>query len=327
MQPPTSLPAIALGAMNFGTLTEERLAFDILDCFVAGGGVSIDTANCYAFWSSPTGHGSQSEEVIGRWLARRPGMAERVVLSTKVGAEPTIVGNWPGSAEGLSRDVIRSSVEANLARLGVDRIEFFWAHMDDRSTPQSESVEAFADLVESGKVGRVGASNFALWRLERARALAAAADRPGFTAVQLRHSYISPRPHVAVADAVHRFGFLTDETLDYVDNHADMSIWAYTPLLRGSFDRPDRPFAQAYQHFGTDERLSVLGEVAAEVGATRGQVVLAWLTGGSPAVTPIVGASCTMQIDEALAGGRLTLTAEQRGRLDVGGSSARPPND
>jgi aryl-alcohol dehydrogenase-like predicted oxidoreductase len=74
---------------------------------------------------------------------------------------------------------------------------------------------------------------------------------------------------------------------------------------------------EAYQHPGTARRLAVLDEVAADHDATRNQVVLAWLTGGQPAITPIVGVSSVGQLEEAMAGVSLTLTPEQRQRLDA----------
>ena len=69
---------IVLGAMNFGTTVADDTAFALLDAYVDAGGAWIDTANCYAFWNDPSGVGGQSEELIGRWLAARPGVRDRV---------------------------------------------------------------------------------------------------------------------------------------------------------------------------------------------------------------------------------------------------------
>lgn len=313
----TTVPLV-LGAMLFGTRLGDAEAFPILDRYVDGGGTVIDTANCYAFWASPSGQGGQSEELIGRWLAKRPGMADRVRLSTKVGAGPTVVGDWPGSAEGLSRATIRAGIEGSLKRLGVDGVHQYWAHMDDRRTDQHETVEALAEVVADGYAVELGCSNFALWRVERARSIAAARGLPGFSALQLQHSYVHPRPGVPVPDQSHRFGGVTDEALDYVETYG-LGLWAYTPLLHGSFDRPDRPLPEPYEHRGTNRRLAVLASVATELGVSRSQVVLAWLTGGQVPVSPIVGVSTGEQVDAALAGARLTLSEDQRQRLDAAG--------
>lgn len=286
----------------------------LLDRFIEQGGSWIDTANCYAFWADPSGLGGQSEALIGRWLAARPGARERARISTKVRHQPTIPGQWPASAEGLSAPVIRDAVRKSLTRLGTDRIDLYWAHAEDRTVPLAESVEAFGELVEAGLVLRLGASNHAVWRVERARQLAREWGVPGYTAIQLRHSYVHPRPGAPLPDSGHQLA--SPESLDYVRSEADMMLWAYTPLINGAFTRADRPLPAAYDHPGTARRLAVLAELAGEIGATRNQVVLAWMLGGDPPIAPIVGVSSAQQLDEAMAACDLRLTDEQRRRMD-----------
>lgn len=303
--------------MWFGTRTDERRSFEILDRFVDAGGVWIDTSDSYAFWVHPTGFGGQSEMVLGRWLASRAGVRDRVRLSTKVGAEPAEAGDWPQTAEGLSAGVVKGALEASLQRLGTDRVELYWAHMPDPATPLEETVGAFAELVSAGAVGRLGCSNYAIWQVERARQLARAQGGAGFTAVQQHHTYLHPRPGIQPIGL--RFGGVTDEVIDYLAHHPDMALWAYTPLLSGSYTRADKPLAAMYDHPGTTRRLAALDEIAAVTGTNRNQVVLAWLTGGNPAATPIVGVSTVEQLDDAVAGVSLELTTEQRARLDAAG--------
>jgi aryl-alcohol dehydrogenase-like predicted oxidoreductase len=299
---------LALGAMWFGTRTDERRSFEILDRFVDAGGVWIDTADSYAFWVDPTGSGGQSETVLGRWLAARPGMRDRVRISTKVGAEP-------GAAEGLSAGVVKSAIDGSLRRLGTDHVELYWAHIPDPATPLAETVAAFDELVPAGKAGRLGLSNHAVWQLEQARQLSRDGGGAGFTAVQQHHTCLRPRP--GVQPIVVRFGAAGDEVLHYLEHHPDLALWAYTPLLSGSYTRADKPLAAGYDHPGTTSRLAVLDEIAAETGTNRNRVVLAWLAGGQPAATPIVGTGTAEQLDEAIAGVTLRLTAGQRERLDA----------
>ncbi|WP_033436953.1 aldo/keto reductase [Saccharothrix sp. NRRL B-16314] len=307
---------LALGAMLFGTVQDERRSFELLDRFVDAGGTWIDTANCYSFWEDPTGFGGQSETVLGRWLAARPGVRDRVRISTKVGCEPTVAGKFPESAEGLSAAVIKNGIEGSLRRLGTDHVELYWAHKPDPVTPLEETVAAFGELVSAGTVGRLGCSNYPVWQVERARRIARADGCTGFTAVQQHHTYLQPRP-ATQPTVVHRFGAVTDEVLHYLEHNADMALWAYTPLLSGRYTRADKPLPAEYDHPGTTRRLAVLDEVAAETGTNRNRVVLAWLTGGRPAVTPIVGVSTVGQLDEAVAAMSLELTADQRERLDA----------
>lgn len=301
---------LVLGAMWFGTLSDERRSFEILDRFVDAGGVWIDTANSYAYWVDPTGVGGQSETVLGRWLRSRPGVRDRVRISTKVGAAPA----EGGTVEGLSAGVVKSGIEGSLRRLATDRVELYWAHLPDPATPLEETVAAFDELVSAGTVGRLGCSNYPVWEVERARQISRAHGGAGFTAVQQHHTYLRPRP--TIRPTVVRFGGVTDEVLHYLEHHPDMALWAYTPLLSGRYTRADKPLPADYDHPGTTRRLAVLDEIAAETGTNRNRVVLAWLTGGHPAATPIVGVSTVEQLDEAVAGVSLELTAEQRERLD-----------
>ena len=306
---------LVLGAMWFGTVQDEPRSFEILDRFVDVGGVWIDTADCYAFWADPTGFGGQSEALLGRWLASRPGVRDRVKISTKVGCEPTVAGRFPETAEGLSTEAVKSGIESSLRRLGTDHVELYWAHMPDPATPLDDTVAAFGALVSAGTVGRLGCSNYPVWQIERARQIARAHGSAGFTAVQQHHTYVQPRPATRPTVA-HRFGAVTDEVLHYLEHHPDMALWAYTPLLSGGYTRMDKPLPAEYDHPGTTTRLAVLDEIAAETGTNRNRVVLAWLAGSHPAATPIVGVSTVEQLDEAIAGVSLQLTAEQRERLD-----------
>lgn len=310
-------PNFALGTMYFGTRVDERTSFDLLDRFVDAGGRLIDTADAYAFWAHPGGTGGQSEELIGRWLAARPGMRDRVLLSTKAGAEPMgPVEDWPGNRQGLSASAIKAAFEGSARRLGTECIDLYWAHMEDRSVDLAETAGALAELVAAGQVKRLGCSNHPVWRVERARQIARGHGWAEYTALQLRHSYLRPRPAAPVPDQGHRFGWVTDEVLDYVHSDPSLELWAYTALLNGAYVRADRTLAEAYEHVGNDRRRAALDQVAGELGVTRNQVVLAWLTGGTPAITPIVGVSNAGQLAEAVAAADVVLSDEQRRRLD-----------
>ena len=307
---------IALGAMEFGSRIDEQTSFALLDAYVDAGGVWIDTANCYSFWQVPSGRGGQSEELLGRWFAARPGVRDRVKLATKVGCEPLWPGSFPEHTEGLSEKVIDAALETSLRRLGIDHIDLYWAHRDDVTTPLEETVAAFGKHAKAGTIGRIGLSNYALWRVERMRGLALEQGVEGPTALQLRYSYLQPRPFVRNNAHDHRFGWITDEVLDYADRNPEQELFAYSPLMSGGYEREDRPIQEAFDHPGTTRRLEILSKVAAELGVTRSEVVIAWLTGGSPTVTPIVGMSTPAYLQTALAGAHLTLPTNLRTLLD-----------
>ncbi|WP_432565412.1 aldo/keto reductase [Kineococcus sp. SYSU DK003] len=310
----TQTSPLVLGAMLFGTRLDEQSSFDLLDRFVDGGGVWVDTADCYAFWESGTGHGGQSETVLGRWLAARPGARDRVKISTKVGAEPRWPGGWPEHFDGLSTRAVRTAFEGSLRRLGTDHVDLLWWHTEDRATGVEETVDAVAPLVAAGQVLRVGASNHPAWRVERARAHAHATGTVPVDALQLSATYLRPRPGELPPGNVHPFGVLDDELRDYADVHA-LELWAYTPLLSGAYDNPAKEVPEVYDHPGSTRRLEALTRVAKDLGVARGQVVLAWLL--AHGIRPILGGSRPEQLDAALAGVRLELSAEDVRRLDL----------
>ena len=318
---------ICLGTMYFGYRTDEATSFAILDRFAEAGGTFLDTANNYGQWHGDAG---ESERVIGRWLRSR-GMAGRMVLATKVGARTTVPGDPdPRHWQGLGAAAIGEDAETSLRNLGVDRLDLYYAHIDDRSTPLEETVAALASLAESGQVGLLGCSNIATWRIERARGIARQAGRPGYSCVQQQYTYLRPLPDPG------QLNLITEELLDYAApapptapapapaaSVADLTLLAYSPLLAGCYARPDKPLPAAYAHAANRERLSVLSEVAGELGATPGQVVLAWLLARSrPGIIPIPGASSVAQLDEILGATELSLDEETIRRLDQAGSLA-----
>lgn len=310
----TRTTPLVLGAMFFGTTIDEDTSFAVLDRFVERGGTWIDTADCYSFWTSDSGQGGDSERVLGRWLAARPGLRERVRIATKLGAEPLWAGSSKQRQLGLSTRAVREAFAGSLDRLGVGRVDLLWLHQEDRSTPIEETVDAVGELVTAGTVGRVGASNHPAWRVERARAHARGSGQQPIDALQLNHTYLSRRPGSPHPTVVHRFGLFTDEHRDLAAVHG-LEIWAYGPLLSGAYDNPSKPIPAVFDHPGTDRRLAALDEVAAAHGATRGQVVLAWLV--AQGIRPILGVSTPAQLESGVDGAALDLSLEQLARLDA----------
>lgn len=307
---------LSLGAMRFGTVTDEPTSFAILDRFVEAGGTFIDTSDNYAFWVHGD-QGGQSEELLGRWRRSR-GVGDEIVIATKVGARPLAPGtSYTDNPEGLSAAVIRESAQRSRERLGVDRLDLLYAHIEDPKTPLQETVEGFASLVSEGTVGLLGVSNHWSWKVERARALAAAAGLPGYEVLQYQHSYLRGRTEMSTAlSRDGHQGIVNGELLSYLRAEPDLALVAYSPLLNGAYVREDKPLGDAYDHAGTPPRLAALHDVAKQTGASVNQVVLAWLIGGEVPVIPLVGASSVVQLDESLAAVDLELTAEQRTRLD-----------
>jgi aryl-alcohol dehydrogenase-like predicted oxidoreductase len=161
-------------------------------------------------------------------------------------------------------------------------------------------------------------SNHWAWRVEQARGLAAAAGLPGYEVLQYHHSYLRPRtdlPGQLSPDGDQ--GAVGADLLSYLRAETQLTMVAYSPLLRGGYVRQDKPLDQEFDHPGTAARLEALQEVAEDAGATVNQVVLAWLIGAEIPMIALVGASSVAQLDESLAAVNLELTAKQRTRLDT----------
>ncbi|MGH8775617.1 MAG: aldo/keto reductase [Jiangellaceae bacterium] len=312
----TRVSGLCLGALPFGTSVDEKTSFAILDRFVDAGGTFVDTSDNYAFWLDDA-TGDESETVLGHWLERTRARDE-VVIGTKVGARPRTPGDRTlDDVEGLSGAAIRAALSGSLERLGTDHVEIYYAHVEDRSVPIEETVETFAELVREGSVGALGVSNHAVWLVERARALARAEDAAAYTFLQYRYSYLQPRADHPLPESGHVHA--STELLGYARSEPGIALVAYSPLIMGAYTRPDRPLPHAYNHPGTSARLAALDDVAAATGATRNQVVLAWMLGRDLPVIPLVGVSSLAQLDEALDGVDLELTADQTERLDAAG--------
>jgi len=310
---------LSLGAMRFGTTTDEATSFAILDRYVEAGGSFIDTSNNYLFYVNRT-QGGESEALLGRWRASR-GIGDEIVIATKVGARPLApAADFDTPREGLSRAAIREASERSRERLGVERIDLYYAHVPDGTgVPLDEQVAAFGELVADGTVGLLGLSNHWAWQVERARGLAASAGSSMADVLQYHHTYLRMRTDIPDLRFSQdgEIGVADGSILSYLRAEPGMTLVAYSPLLNGAYTRPDKELDRAYDHPGTRARLDALEQVVKETDATANQVVLAWLIGGELPVVPLIGASSVAQLDESLAAVDLQLSAEQRQLLDA----------
>jgi aryl-alcohol dehydrogenase-like predicted oxidoreductase len=281
---------VALGCMTMGTDTDEQTSQRILDSYLDDGGDFLDTANCYSWWAADA-VGGESEELLGRLLS---GRRDKVFLATKFGAwvdDPAAARgavDWPtreSHYEGASAEVVRQAIDESLRRLRTDYVDLYYVHVDLMVTPLEETMQALDDIVKAGKVRYVGWSNVRTWRLERIRGLA---ERNGWVkpvAVQQQYSYLRPAPGAPFTNKA------TDEMLDYLRINGDIALVPYSPILRGIYDDAERrvslPVWQDYAGPDSEDRLAKVAKVAADLGMTGNQVVLAWLL--HQGTFPIVG--------------------------------------
>jgi aryl-alcohol dehydrogenase-like predicted oxidoreductase len=300
---------LCMGSDVLGSKHDRPTSFAVLDAFRERGGTFLDTGNFYAAWL-PGCVGGESETIVGEWLKAR-GCRDEMVIGTKLGFD------YPGSPGGLSASEIRSECDKSLNRLGTDRIDIYWAHRDDPNTSQAETMLAFDGLVRAGKVRAVGASNLRVWRIAQANEIARANGWVQYSAVEQRFTYL--RPHHA-AD----FGpqlCIGDELRAFASN-SGVALVAYSVLLGGAYDKPGAVLPPQYASAEADVRIAVLKAVAAEIGATVNQVIIAWIRQQSPAILPIIAGSKPAQIAVSVDALKLALTEEQMQRLDTAGDPA-----
>ena len=300
--------ALCLGAMNFGSRDSRETSYKMLDMYYEAGGRFIDTANAYARWFEGC-QGGESEALLGDWMAER-GNRDELFLASKVGFPAPV----DGLDQGVSAKQVERAIEGTLARLEIDTVDLYYAHVDDRSVPLKETMAAFHLLVEAGKVRYAGASNYRTWRLERARTMAEERGWAPFVCMQQRFTYIRPRVDYELVPHVYGDRRMLDYSRD-----ANVTLLAYSPLEGGAYTREDRDFPEMYQWPDTEMRLEVLNEVADKTGATPHQVVLAWMIQSDPSVIPIIAASTEAQMRENLGALDLTLSEEQTRRLNEAG--------
>lgn len=220
---------LGLGCINFGTTTDQKKAFELIDTYLQLGGNLLDTSNNYAIWNG--GDGRSSERTIGKWLKGNPDTRKQMVLATKLGALPTNIDLGFDSMQGTSRNVIFEEVEKSLYALQTDYIDLLYLHVDDYNTSQEETMCALAEMVSKGYVKTIGCSNFRSWRVESARKICQEKRYPFFSAIQQRFSYFQP-----VMDADFGVQVAADKELEsYMNYYKDLTMVAHTSLLYGAY--------------------------------------------------------------------------------------------
>jgi aryl-alcohol dehydrogenase-like predicted oxidoreductase len=301
---------LAFGGNVFGWTTDEATSFALLDAFVGAGFNLIDTADVYSRWV--TGHqGGESEVVLGRWLAQRPGMRQRIVLATKVGMP---MGAEGSGRAGLSRRWIRQAVDESLQRLQTDRIDLYQAHTDDSHTPLEETLGAFAELITEGKVRAIGASNYSAARLAEALAVSQRRGLPRYECLQPLYNLVDRAPFEAELQAL-----VLREGLGVI-NFFGLAAGFLTGKYRSESDLAGRARAARVRPY-LDERgfriLDALDQAAAALRSTPASVALAWQMARPGITAPIASATSLVQLEELLAAATLKLDADTTAALDA----------
>lgn len=253
---------MCMGAMDFGTVVDEKTSFKLLDAFVDGGGTFIDTSNNYAHWN-PGATGDESETLLGKWFSQS-GKRDQIVLATKVGFDRH------GAGAGLKAHQIEYWCDESLRKLKTDHIDLYYAHVDDMDTPVEETLEAFNRLIQKGKVRAIGGSNYYTWRLCEMKEAAEKNNLVGYSVLQQRFSYLFEKNCVTKPYPFNESASM--EKIRYLAKY-NMPLVAYSCMVRGGYDDNSRLPEQYVQ----GERLDILNKMAKEKGILPSQLVIAWM--------------------------------------------------
>jgi len=302
---------IAFGGNVFGWSVDETTTFALLDAFVEAGFNLIDTADVYSAWV-PGNRGGESETLIGRWL-HHSGKRQQVLIATKV-------AKW-AEHPGLSPANITAAIDDSLRRLQTDAVDIYFAHEDDESIPQHETLSTFAKLIEQGKVRTIGASNFSAARLDSALQAARDHGLPRYEVFQPQYNLYDRACYEAELEPIAR-GY-------------ELGVVAYYALASGFLSGKYRSAEDAAKSSARGAGvvasylnprglriLAALDDIAAAHNARPAQVALAWLIARPGLSAPIVSATNTAQLYELLAAARLSLSAQEISQLDKASAEA-----
>jgi aryl-alcohol dehydrogenase (NADP+) len=297
--------AICLGCMSYGepdrgphpwSLGEDDARPFFRQALDAGINF-FDTANTYSAGSS--------EEITGRAL-RDFADRDEIVLATKVFMP---VDRQGPNSKGLSRKAIMASIDASLRRLQTDYVDLYQIHRWDPDVPIEETLEALHDVVKAGKARYIGASSMWSWQFSKALHVADANGWTRFVTMQNHYNLLN-----------------REEEREMLPLCADegVGVIPWSPLARGKLTRDwdEQTTRSESDEFGrtlyldSDKQIvDAVAEVASERGVSRAQVALAWVMSNPVVDAPIVGATKSHHLDDAVAAVDLELTGDEIERL------------
>ncbi len=299
---------LCFGTMTMGQHREWATPPDqcqrLIDMYADAGGNFLDTANIY-----------HSEEVVGECVE---GRRDRFVISTKYTFS---MDQENANYGGNNRKSLVLAVEDSLRKLKTDYIDLFYVHFWEFRTPIEELMRGLDDLLASGKVLYLAASNFPAWKVAQANAISDLRGWNRFIGFQARYSMVERTVERDIIPMAEEMG---------------ITILPWGPLgsgvLTGKYKSEDRVESDAkVDSDGTrrsqvvktglsDKNLAIVAEVqkvADEVGGTPSQVALRWLMQKPGRPLPVIGARTAEQLEDNIGAVAIELSSDQMARLDA----------
>lgn len=294
---------LCLGCMNFGSGADEEASIAMVDRAMDAGVNFLDTANVY-------GRGV-SETIVGKALAR-DGRRDKVLLATKVHGKMTNdgVNDW-----GNQRFHIMRAVEDSLRRLQTDHIDLYQIHRPQPAIAIDETLRALDDLIRQGKVRYIGTSTYAAWQLVEALWAAEALGVNRFVCEQPPYHILDRR--------------IERELVPYARTY-DVGLIPWSPLagglLTGKYTRDGGPEGSRYASGkfrdgkpipdAAWQAIDGVRAIAADKGVPMDQFALAWCAAQPGITSPIIGPRTMEQLEDNLKAADVTITDEDRKRVD-----------
>lgn len=302
---------IVFGGNVLGWTADEATSFRVLDAFIDHGFDAIDTADVYSAWVD--GHkGGESETVLGKWFAARPGMRDKVKLFTKVGSDM----GGPGE-KGLSEAWILKACDKSLERLGIESIDLYFSHWPDPEGTHAETLGAYDKLLKAGKIKAIGASNYDAALLKAALDTSDAEGLPAYQVIQ---------PEYNLYDRSTFEGPLKDLCVEKgigVVTYFSLASGFLSGKYRSEADLKGRSRGRMVEKYLTEKGmrlLDVLEDVAGAHSAKPAEVALAWLIGREGVTAPIASATSVEQVESFAKAAALKLSDEDMTRLTEAGA-------
>ena len=276
---------LCLGGNVFGWGADESGSRAVLDAYQSHGGNFIDTADVYSEWA-PGNEGGESECIIGRWLAGQD--RSKFVIATKVAK----LSKRPG----LRPENIIAACNDSLKRLQTDYIDLYYSHHDDREVPIAETLGAYQQLMNEGKVRYIAASQHTGARLQEALDIAEREGLPKYVALQDHYNLMERNP-------------FESEQAGVVLNNGISALPFYAlarGFLTGKYRKGvtvDSIRAGGVIEYQTDRGWAVvdaLTEIAQAHHSTPSAIALAWLRANPAVSTPIASARTVEQLNEII---------------------------
>ena len=277
---------LCLGGNVFGFSADVANSEAVLDYYFDNGGNFVDTADMYSQWAP--GHiGGESETIIGNWMKRR-GNRSKMIIATKVAKLDT--------RPGLKSENIKAACDDSLRRLQTEYIDLYYAHQDDLDTPIAETLGAFSELINAGKIRYIAASNFTPSRLQESLDIA---KQLGL------HTYIASQDQYNLMDRDY------EKTLMPTLKTNGLSQIPFYGLARGFLTGKYRPgvtvesvratgVANSYANDRGWKMLAKLDQIAKDKNCSVAALSLAWLRAQPTVTAPIASATKVEQIKEIM---------------------------